>query len=288
MRIQILNSLPALEVLYETVNEKMTCLKDGSRIMESFNDKIEFRNVSFAYPDRLEVLKDFSISFEKNSCIAIAGQSGSGKTTIINLIIRLLDPTKGAVLVDGVDLKDYKKSSWLGRIGFVSQDTFIFHASVRDNIRFGLEDVSDEDVIKAATIANAHTFILNLPDGYDTIVGERGMKLSGGEQQRIAIARAIVRNPQILIFDEATSALDNLSQSLIQNSINKIIKDHTVILIAHRLSTIVTADKIIVLDKGEVKETGSHGALIAKKGYYWSLYNNEKEFNPVAKLGQCQ
>ena len=277
LRMQIMSNLPILETLYSVVNEKMFYLEDGNKVMDSFDDKIEFNNVSFSYPGRSEVFKDISVSFEKNKCIAMVGASGSGKTTMVNLLIRLLDPTKGSILVDGINLKDYKKDSWLNKIGFVSQDTFIFHASVRENIAFGLDNVGMEDIVKAAKTANAHEFISTLSEGYDTIVGEKGMKLSGGEQQRIAIARAILRNPQILIFDEATSALDNISQSLIQDAIQRIVKEHTVILIAHRLSTIVNADKVIVLDSGEVKETGKHNELIKKKGYYWRLYNNEEK-----------
>ena len=278
LKMQIMGNLPVLETVRSVMDERMSCLKDGAKVMDSFNEKIEFRNLSFSYPGRSEALKDLSISFEKNKCIAIVGQSGSGKTTMVNLLVRLLDPTEGSILIDGVDLRDYKRDSYLSRIGFVSQDTFIFHAAVYENIVFGLDGVDMDDVIKAAMTANAHNFILNLPDGYNTIVGEKGMKLSGGEQQRIAIARAILRKPQILIFDEATSALDNVSQSLIQDAIQRIVKDHTVILIAHRLSTIVNSDKIIVLDNGSVKETGKHSDLITKRGYYCSLYNNEKEF----------
>ena len=274
--MQIMGGLPILEILHSVINEKMTYLKDGAKVMSSFNKEIELDNVSFSYPGRSEALKDISISFGKNKCIAIVGQSGSGKTTMVNLLIRLFDPTEGAILVDGIDLKDYKRDSWLGKIGFVSQDTFIFHASVLDNIAFGLDNVSKEYIIASAKTANAHDFIMALPEGYDTVVGEKGMKLSGGEQQRIAIARAVLRKPQILIFDEATSQLDNVSQSLIQNAINKIVKDHTVILIAHRLSTIVNADKIIVLDKGLIREIGTHSELIAKKMFYWKLYNNEQ------------
>lgn len=275
-RMQIMGDMATLEILHSVLIEEMSHLKDGEIIVQSFNNEIKFCNVSFSYPGRSEVLNNISVSFEKNKCIAIVGQSGSGKTTMVNLIIRLFNPTQGAVIVDGVNLKDCKKDSWLGKISFVSQDTFIFHASVRDNITFGLENISIEDIVNAAKIANAHDFILNLSSGYDTVVGERGMKLSGGEQQRLSIARAILRKPQILIFDEATSALDNVSQSLIQSSINKIVKNHTVILIAHRLSTIVNADKIIVLDKGLIREIGTHDELITKKMVYWKLYNNEQ------------
>lgn len=278
LKMQIMGGLPILEILRSVIDERMSYLTDGVKAIEMFNEKIEFDNVSFCYPGRSEALSNISISFEKNKCIAIVGQSGSGKTTMVNLLIRLFDPTEGAVLIDGIDLRDYKKDSWLSKIGFVSQDTFIFHATVRENIAFGLDNIKMEDIINATKIANAHDFILRLSDGYDTIVGERGMKLSGGEQQRLSIARAVLRNPQILIFDEATSALDNTSQSLIQNSINKIVKDHTVILIAHRLSTIVNADKIIVLDGGVIKEQGNHIELIAKKGFYWRLYSNESDF----------
>lgn len=277
LKMQLMGGLPVFEILHNAINEKTVRLKDGAKSMNLFNDKIEFRNVSFSYPDRPEVLRNISLSFEKNRCIAIAGASGSGKTTMINLLIRLFDPTKGAILVDGADLRDYRKNTWLNKIGLVSQDAFIFHASVYDNIVFGLNGYSKQDVIDAAKTANAHDFISKLPQGYETIVGERGMKLSGGEQQRISIARAMLRKPQILIFDEATSALDNISQSLIQNAIQRIVKDHTVILIAHRLSTIVNADKIVVLDDGIIKETGKHSELIAKNGFYWKLYNNKEE-----------
>jgi ABC-type multidrug transport system fused ATPase/permease subunit len=277
MRMQILGQIAAFEVLHSVITGESASVKDGEKTVDSFSQRIEFRHVSFAYPGKKPVLKNITFSFEKNECTAIVGPSGSGKTTMVNLIIRLFDPTEGAVLVDGADLRDYKRGSWLSRIGFVSQDTFIFHASVQDNIAFGLEMAGMDEIREAAVMANAHDFIIKLPNGYDTIVGERGMKLSGGEQQRIAIARAILRKPQILIFDEATSALDNVSQALIQESINKIIKKHTVILIAHRLSTIGNANKIVVLDAGQVREMGTHQTLIRNKGVYWQLYNRDGE-----------
>ncbi|MFC1509921.1 ABC transporter ATP-binding protein, partial [Candidatus Omnitrophota bacterium] len=191
LRMQIMGGLPILEILCSVINEKMTYLTDGAKVMTSFNEKIEFDNVSFSYPGRREALSNAAITFEKNKCIAIVGQSGSGKTTMVNLLIRLFDPTEGAILIDGINLIDYKKDSWLKRIGFVSQDTFIFHASVGENIKFGLDNVSKKNIIESAKTANAHDFITTLPEGYDTVVGEKGMKLSGGEQQRIAIARAI-------------------------------------------------------------------------------------------------
>lgn len=271
-RMRIMSELPVLEMLYDSINEKVSSLKDGTKGLLQFNRAIEFKNVSFSYPGRDKVLKDIAITFEKNKCTSIVGASGSGKTTIVNLLVRLYDPVEGSILIDGIDLRDYKRSSWLHNIGFVTQQTFIFHASVRDNIAFGFEEAGIDDIEKAAKRANAHEFILNLPQGYDTIVGEKGMKLSGGERQRIAIARAILRNPQVLIFDEATSALDNVSQSLIQDAIQKIAEERTVILIAHRLSTIANADKIIVIDGGVIKEQGNHQELIAKKGFYWKLY----------------
>lgn len=238
---------------------------------------IQFDHVSFAYPGSLHALAidKVSLSFEKGMTIALVGPSGAGKSTIADLVVRLYEPTEGRILVDGVDLRDLDLESWRLKIGFVSQDTFVFNASVRENIAFGMPDATDEQVIEAARQADAHDFIRALPKGYVTIVGDRGLKLSGGERQRIAIARAVLRNPPLLIFDEATSSLDNDSEQRVQQAINRLSKDHTVIMIAHRLSTIVGADKILVLYRGRVVEEGTHAALLEQRGLYWKLYSRE-------------
>ena len=192
-------------------------------------------------------------------------------------MLRLFDADNGTISVDGVNLKEYKLSSWLGRIGFVSQDTFILHDTVRNNITFGSDGYSQEDIIKVAKSANVHDFINELLQGYDTIVGERGMKLSGGQKQRIAIARAIIRKPDILIFDEATSSLDNISQTLVQEAISRISENRTMLIITHRLSAIIGATKIIVIENGRVMEEGTHKELMQKKGAYWSLYKSQEK-----------
>jgi ABC-type multidrug transport system fused ATPase/permease subunit len=205
----------------------------------------------------------------------VIGPSGAGKSTLVDLLVRLYEPTQGRITVDGVDLAAYDLSSWLAGIGFVSQDAFIFHGSIRENIAFSRPEASLVEIMSAARLANAHEFIERCPDGYDTIVGDRGLKLSGGERQRVAIARALLRDPKILIFDEATSALDNQSEALVQEAIAGIARDRTVILIAHRLSTVIHADKIIVLEQGRVVEEGTHDTLVTGGGLYAALYSKE-------------
>jgi ABC-type multidrug transport system fused ATPase/permease subunit len=206
---------------------------------------------------------------------AIVGTSGAGKSTLVDLVARLYDPSSGMITVDDVDLREYDLSSWLAKIGFVSQDTFIFHGTIRDNIAFSKPDASLQEIHAAARQANAHSFIERFAEGYETIVGDRGLKLSGGERQRIAIARALLRDPEILIFDEATSALDNQSEASIQEAIAAIARDRTVIVIAHRLSTIVRAETIIVLDGGKVVGVGTHAALLAENTVYSTLYKRD-------------
>lgn len=272
----IMSAIPNCEAVYSVLNEKMTHIKDGEKKLSSFRSSIQFDNVSFAYDGRPEVIRDISVTLERGKTIAIVGRSGTGKTTIINLLLRLFDVSKGEIRIDGLNIKEYKLSSWLNNIGFVSQDTFILNDTVKNNINFRSDRYSHEEVIKAARFADAHNFITELPEGYDTIVGDKGMKLSGGQRQRIAIARAMIREPEVLIFDEATNALDNISEVLVQNAIDRISKDRTVIIIAHRLSTIVNADKILVLADGQVAEEGTHKELMKKRGVYWELYNKEQ------------
>jgi ABC-type multidrug transport system fused ATPase/permease subunit len=251
--------------------------RSNGRLFAGVREGFRFENVRFSYPGAsdLGVLRGVSVSFPKRKTTAIVGRSGAGKSTMLDLIIRLYEPTEGRITVDRVDLQDYDVTSWRHGIGFVSQDTFIFNASIRDNIAFGFPSACEEEIIRAAQQADAHEFIQDLPQGYDTVVGDRGLKLSGGQRQRIAIARAMLRNPPILIFDEATSSLDNESEQRVQQAINRISKERTVIIVAQRLSTIVGADKIIVLDGGQVVEEGTHAELVERRGLYWRLYSTD-------------
>ena len=219
------------------------------------------------------ILKNIDLSLKSGEILALVGPSGAGKSTLADLIPRFYDVTEGSILLDGEDIKNIKLNSLRSLMGIVTQETFLFNDSVKANIAYGLESVSDEDIKKAAIAANANEFIEQLPDGYDTIIGERGVKLSGGQRQRISIARAIMKNPPILILDEATSSLDTESEKIVQDAIEKLMHNRTVIVIAHRLSTVHNANKIIVLDKGDIVDTGNHNELINKEGLYKQLHN---------------
>lgn len=256
-----------LEVL-ETENPLKE--KDNALEKSSFNSEITIDNISFKYQDDY-VLKDFSLTIPKGKMVALVGQSGSGKSTIANLLTRFYDINKGSIKIDGNNIKDLKKSSLRSLEGLVTQDSILFNDSVKNNIRLGLEDKTDEEIIAAAKIANAHDFISELPNGYDTNIGDGGGKLSGGQKQRLSIARAVLKNPPIMILDEATSALDTESEKLVQEALEKMMKNRTSIVIAHRLSTIQKADLIVVMQNGRIVEQGTHQILIEKKGTYKKL-----------------
>jgi subfamily B ATP-binding cassette protein MsbA len=261
-------ALPNAQLAYQTITGAVPARRVGGREIGPFEKSIVFENLSFGYPGRENLFKDINLEFQKGKVTAVVGTSGSGKSSIINLILGMFDPTDGAITIDGVLLQQIKQESWLSKIGFVSQEPFTFHSTVAENIRFGRDGHSMEAVIEAAKIANAHGFVSELPQEYETEVGERGMKLSGGQQQRIAIARAVLEGPEILIFDEATSSLDSVSEKLVQQAIDSVSVDRTVIIIAHRLSTVRNADKIIVLENGQIVEEGTHQELISRKGQY--------------------
>lgn len=244
--------------------------KPGAVPAGEFKHAIEFRNVSFAY-DREHVLRSINLTIEKGKTIALVGPSGGGKSTLADLVPRFYDPSEGEVLLDGKSLWDYDLESLRKLIGVVTQESILFNDTIFNNIAFGLEEVKEEDVVRAATIANAHNFIMDTENGYQTVIGERGSKLSGGQRQRLSIARAVLKNPPILILDEATSALDSESERLVQEALSNLMKNRTSLVIAHRLSTIQHADEIVVIQNGAIIERGRHDELILRDGLYRKL-----------------
>ncbi|HII3042163.1 TPA: SAV1866 family putative multidrug efflux ABC transporter [Staphylococcus aureus] len=246
----------------------------GAQPIEIKQGRIDIDHVSFQYNDNeAPILKDINLSIEKGETVAFVGMSGGGKSTLINLIPRFYDVTSGQILIDGHNIKDFLTGSLRNQIGLVQQDNILFSDTVKENILLGRPTATDEEVVEAAKMANAHDFIMNLPQGYDTEVGERGVKLSGGQKQRLSIARIFLNNQPILILDEATSALDLESESIIQEALDVLSKDRTTLIVAHRLSTITHADKIVVIENGHIVETGTHRELIAKQGAYEHLYS---------------
>jgi subfamily B ATP-binding cassette protein MsbA len=244
----------------------------GARALPAFHDRIRYEHVTFAYRPGTPVLHDLDFEVRRGEVVALVGASGGGKSTTLDLLSRFHDPTAGRVTIDGVDLKQATLASLRGQLGVVSQETFLFHDSVRANIAFGMDGVPQAQVEAAARAAHAHDFVSRLPQGYETLVGDRGVLLSGGERQRLAIARALLRNPPILLLDEATSALDTESERLVQDALERLMRERTVLVIAHRLSTVQHADRIFVYDGGRIVQQGRHAELLAEPGPYRRLH----------------
>jgi ABC-type multidrug transport system fused ATPase/permease subunit len=269
-------SLACTERVFRLLDEPIAMPDSNeAKDAEHMKEGIVFENVSFSYPDGTQAIDNINLNIPRGKVVALVGSSGSGKTTITNLIMRFYDVTSGTLMLDGQDIRELKLSSYRKLISTVLQDVFLFDGSIRENIAYGYPEASNEEVVSAATIANCHQFIMELDEGYETVVGERGVKLSGGQKQRIALARAIVTNPDILILDEATSALDSESEELIQQALYRIFQNRTSIVVAHRLSTIMDADKIVVFDNGKIIEEGNHEQLINKRGRYFELYTTQ-------------
>src|SRR5206468_9162091 len=257
----------------------------GAISKPKLDGRVEFRQVSFSYEGAQPALREVSASVEPGEMIGLCGPSGAGKSTFVNLICRFYDATDGQILIDGVDIRDYDVR-WLRRqIGIVLQEPYLFHGTIAENIRYGNPEASESEVIRAAKAANAHDFVVGFPDGYDTMVGERGQSLSGGERQRISIARAILHNPRILILDEATSSVDSETEKQIQQALDRLVEGRTTFAIAHRLSTLVAADRLVVLENGKVVEQGLHSELLTNEtGVYAKLHKTQMEMNSLVAI----
>ena len=276
---EIRQSLIDMENMFNLLNEKNTVVDNGKKVLNNSNAEITFKNISFGYRTDRIIIKNISFHLEKGKSLAIVGPTGAGKSTISKLLFRFYDPNEGEVLINNENIKNFKQESLRKSIGIVPQDTVLFNDTIYYNISYGNPEASHDEIINAAKIAGIHDFIESIPDKYQTIVGERGLKLSGGEKQRVAIARTVLKNPSIFFFDEATSALDSSTEKDIIENLNKISEGKTTLIIAHRLSTVSKADNIIVIDKGEIVEEGNHPTLLAKKGLYSSMWDKQKDLN---------
>ena len=282
VQIEVQSSLALFDRIFDYLDQPIDIV-EGTRTLERPRGDVAFDRVCFRYDDDAWTLKDVSFSVPAGTKTALVGETGSGKTTCGYLVARLYDATEGTVSIDGIDVRDLTFASLAAAVGVVSQETYLFHATVRENLRFAKPDATDEEVEEAARAAQIHELIASLPDGYETVVGERGYRFSGGEKQRMAIARTVLRNPPILVLDEATSALDTQTERLVQEALERLAEGRTTIAIAHRLSTVRDADQIVVLDKGRVAETGRHEELLAAGGRYALLVARDADVDPESR-----
>lgn len=268
--------------IFEIVDEKLDVVNQDKAVKKDIGGYIGIKDMYFGYKDYDMVLKDINLSVQPGEMIGIVGKSGVGKSTLINMLMRLYDVNEGEITIDGINIKDYDQNNLRSQIGAVLQETFLFSGTIYDNIAYAKSEATKDEIMRAAKLANAHQFIMKLPDGYNTKVGEHGHTLSGGERQRVAIARAVLHDPKILILDEATSALDTETEALVQDSLQKLIKNRTTFAIAHRLSTLRNATRLIILDKGTIAEMGTHEELMLKKGIYYSLVMAQRQMSKMA------
>jgi ATP-binding cassette subfamily B protein len=277
MSTQLQEGLTGFARFMEIINMKPAIEDDSHAVtLSSIEGKIEFKQVGFQYEKHLDpVISNLSLTVQPGEYVALVGPSGSGKTTLCSLIPRFYEVTSGELLIDGIDVRHFEQKGLRKHIGIVQQDVYLFDGTVRENIRYGNPEANDAQIIEAARQANAHDFILSLPNGYDSEIGQRGVRLSGGQKQRLSIARIFLKEPAILILDEATSSLDNESESIVKASLDQLAKGRTTIVIAHRLSTIRNAERIIVLNQKGISEQGTHRSLLAKNGEYSRLYSRE-------------
>ena len=269
------NAIASAERVFEILRTRPEKIADGKKLMKECNGKVDFKNVNLTYKDGTTALSNINLEVKSGEMVGIIGPTGCGKTSLVNLIPRFYDASQGEVLIDGINVKDFKIETLRKHVGIVSQETFLFGDTIYANISYPKSMMPIEIVVEAAKAANIHDHIMSLPEGYNTLLGERGVNLSGGQKQRIAIARALLMNPGILILDDSTSAVDTHTEALIQDAINNVAKERTTFMIAQRVSAISGADKIVVIDKGRIVETGNHNELIAKEGLYFDIYNSQ-------------